>query len=433
MLFFGAVIFVFNQKTPFQWDDFKLAFVWPHELSLDENGGLTEPTQRISSFSDILISQYNHYFTWGGRTVVHIIAQFLLFINPLTADILNTLVYLLYVILIYYHVIGKSKHDVLIFIGINFLIWFVQPVFGETILWLTGSANYLWGTCIILLFLLPFRMFDNTKPRKYAALKCIGMCLLGIIAGWTNENTAAATIIITLLFVLYFYTHKWKIPAWAISGCIGIIAGYIIMIAAPGNIARAELRTEGIPMDLFHLSYRFLTSTQSFVAYLGIINLLGFILLLLFRKYSKENENYKYNSFLTALYFIGTLTAVYVMLFSPFFPPRAWFGAITFNIISFFILLHNLNYSLSFIRHIRQGLFIFGIMLFGFTLYEGYRDVSYIDNVWKERRTAITEQKQTGKPAAIYWTYSQTRFALSDPPFLPNVLELYYGVKVDMK
>ena len=430
LLLFGGIIFLFNYKTFLQWDDFKLVFIWPERIFLDNEGFLNNPTERVMCFKDILISQYNHYFTWGGRTVVHIIAQFLLYIDPLKADVLNTLMYLVYVLLIYYHIIAKGKHDVLLFVGINFMVWILQPVFSETILWLTGSANYLWGTSIVLMFLLPFRLYDNQRLPRQTFVKCIGMLVLGVIAGWTNENTAAATIFAAFIFLLYFYSQKWRVPTWAILGIAGALIGYIIMISAPGNLVRADLRTSGVSLDVISISRRFLTSTQMLFQYLGAINLFGFILFLLFRQYSKEDENYKRISFLFITYFATSLVAVYVMIFSPFFPPRAWFGAITFNTISFGILFYNINYNIPFIRYIRQATFLVGLFLFVPMVYDGHKDLNKVYKVWIERDAILHKQKETGIQTPIHWTYTQTKFALSDPPFLENILTLYYDTDV---
>jgi hypothetical protein len=420
-VFFGAIIFVLNVKTPFQWDDFRLTQIWPNENGL-----------KVNSFRDILTSQYNHYYTWGGRTLVHIVAQYLVFIQPLKADILNTLVYLLYISLIYYHIKGKSRHDLLLFAGVNFLVYFFQPVFGETILWLTGSANYLWGTSLILLFMLPCRLYDG-QELKYTLPKSAGMLLLGIAAGWTNENTAAAMLLMTVAFICFYRLQKWKIPVWAIAGLLGAVAGYLLMILAPGNFFRADLRTGGMTMDLFHLSYRLLTSTELLFQYLGVLNMLGFILFLLFRRYADKNAAYLRNRFLIAIYFIGAIASVYVMLFSPFFPPRAWFGTVTFNIIAFGIIVKNLNYSLAFLRQIRLGMFLFGVVLFAFTCYEAIRDVVNINNVWNERYAQVQKQLETGEPARFNYVQARTKFALSDPPFLKKCFRWYYGIEVDVE
>jgi hypothetical protein len=421
-VFFGAAIFVLNVKTPFQWDDFRLTQIWPNEDGL-----------RVKNFNDILVSQYNHYYTWGGRTLVHIVAQYLVFIAPLKADMLNTLAYLLYVGLIYYHIKGKSKHDLLLFAGINFLVYFFQPVFGETILWLTGSANYLWGTSVILLFMLPYRLYDGQHQLKYTLPKSAGMLLLGVMAGWTNENTAAAMLLMTVAFICYYRSQRWKIPAWAVVGFTGAVVGYLFMILAPGNFFRADLRTGGMTMDLFNLSYRVLTSTELLFQYVGVLNLLGFILLLLHRRYAEKNAAYSRNKFLIAIYFVGVPASVYVMLLSPFFPPRAWFGTVTFNIIAFGLIIKNLNYSFAFLRQVRVGMFLFGVVLFAFTYYEAIRDVLNINNVWNERYVQVQKQIETGEPAQFNMVQSRTKFALSDPPFLKKCFRWYYGIEVEVE
>ena len=84
------LIFLLNRKYPLCLDDWTYSFVY------GEN-----PAKRISSMSDIFRSQYNHYFMWGGRSVVHFIAQWLLMQNECLLDILNSLVYTAYVFLLY--------------------------------------------------------------------------------------------------------------------------------------------------------------------------------------------------------------------------------------------------------------------------------------------------------------------------------------------
>ena len=81
-----------------------------------------------------------------------------------------------------------------------------------------------------------YREKENKKDKIYLI---IGMFLLGVISGWTNENTAFGLIVITLLSTI-FNKGKEKLPKYKISGLIGTIAGFIIMIAAPGNYVRSE-------------------------------------------------------------------------------------------------------------------------------------------------------------------------------------------------
>ena len=78
-------------------------------------------------------------------------------------------------------------------------LWFLTPHFGGSYLWVMGAANYLYSPQIILLFFIPYRLRLNPgwmpkghdRPLLYAALAAAG----GVLAGWTNENTSLALIV----------------------------------------------------------------------------------------------------------------------------------------------------------------------------------------------------------------------------------------------
>ena len=65
---FLGYFFVRNMLMPLCYDDYAYAFVWD-----GANGGnlidgvKPENLHRIESFSDIFVSQYSHWLTWGGR------------------------------------------------------------------------------------------------------------------------------------------------------------------------------------------------------------------------------------------------------------------------------------------------------------------------------------------------------------------------------
>ena len=119
VLFFFTILFILNVLTPMIADDFGYLVVYRENTPID-------------SLSDIIRSQYNHYLLWGGRSVVHFIAQVLLQLPSLVTDLLNTFVYLLYIYLIYIHIKGYGSHSLTLFILANFAVWFVQPAFGDT-------------------------------------------------------------------------------------------------------------------------------------------------------------------------------------------------------------------------------------------------------------------------------------------------------------
>lgn len=109
----------------------------------------------------------------------------------------------------------------------------------QNILWLVGSCNYLWGTTLVLLFLLLYRLNLDVKCKN-SIIIAILMLIFGIMAGWTNENNAAALLIILVLFSVYRLYNKKNITIWHISGFIGALIGFLFMILASGNSIRSE-------------------------------------------------------------------------------------------------------------------------------------------------------------------------------------------------
>ena len=417
LVFIWFCIFFLNLKTYITGDDYVYSFVY-------------QTQERLASISDVFESQYTHYFVWGGRSVVHVIGQLLLLIHtPIVIDIINSTVFLLFICLIYYHITAGKKNSISLFVIIFCFVWILQPVFAETVLWITGSANYLWGTIIILLFLLPYRLFKNQGQKKIMKLLSpILMLIGGIIAGWTNENTVAAMIVMVVSFIIYYRINKWEVPFWAYAGLFGAIIGYIIMISAPGNFARAE----GITVNALFVAYRIVMHTGTFINYLGAFNLCVVILLILYLKFSKENKSAIIPYVI--IYFIGSLISIYVMSFSPGFPPRAWFGTITFNIIAGGIVLYNLDYSLSFMRQIKNSILVFCMVAFAFSFYDAYKDVTAIDRIWKERLAIIEQKKQEGAKSVTFKEYQAgTKFGLGDAPYALKYMSDYYGIEIQLE
>ena len=69
-------LYILNWLTPLGFgDDYLYSFVWQGNAM---NVPLPANAVRVSSFSDLLASQWSHYLTWGGRSVAHTIAQFFL-------------------------------------------------------------------------------------------------------------------------------------------------------------------------------------------------------------------------------------------------------------------------------------------------------------------------------------------------------------------
>lgn len=412
---FSALLFL-NILTPFISDDFAYFFIYG------------EPT-RVSSIADVIHSQVNHYYQWGGRSVVHFIAQVLLMLPPIVADLLNTFVYMAYAYLIYLHIRGSKANSISLFILINLAIWFLQPVIGDTILWITGAANYLWGTMFILLFLLPYRLYSGIKRRGVRLTLCsLVMLIFGIVAGWTNENTAGAMILIVLLFFYYYRIQGWKIPLWGTFGLIGGMIGFALMILAPGNFERAG---EASSLSLYVLCYRLFNCTLTFFYYNGVAILLGIVLFVLYNRYPNKKDLGDIK--VSLIYSIAAIAAVYAMLLSPTFPRRALFGVVTYLIVGMSIMYYNLDFSQRFLRLIRLSLLVIGVIGFLFTFYLATKEINTYRQMIEEREIIIEGAKKQGLESCEFERYNGGIYIHGEDPFSEKLMTRYYGIKIVLK
>lgn len=411
-LFFFSAILLLNILTPLISDDFAYMFIYGTD-------------RLVSSVGNIYESQVNHYYQWGGRSVVHSIAQLLLLLPSCVADVLNTFVYMGYVYLIYLHIKGRGQSSLSLFILVNLGVWFLQPVLGDTVFWLTGSANYLWGTLFILLLLLPFRLYGG----KYIGLPgqilaSVGMLILGIVAGWTNENTAGAMLLATILYFIYYRSHKWQVPSWLIAGLVGSLAGFIVMIVAPGNYVRAGESS----LDLFTIGYRLFNSTHTLLFYCSPLLLISLLVYVVYYHYPRGEKGH--NLKLSLIYSIAAIAAVYAMVLSPTFPRRALFGVVTFLIAGTGILFYNLDFGQKFIRQIRVVVIGFGLFAFLFAYYFAFREIDTFRHISQEREITIKQAKEEGRTSCEFERFSGGIYIHGEDPFSAELMSRYYGMDI---
>ncbi len=302
-------------------DDIAYAFIWD-----GEHGGnlipYTVANQRIESLSDVFISQWSHYFHWGGRTIAHVIVQFFAWQGKALFDFLNVLVFCAAVFLIFKIGTGLTLRDMnkkyLLFI--LFGLYFCTSEFCMTEVWMTGAINYLWMTTLELLFLLPFAMKLHDKNFSCNAPL---MAVLGILAGWSIEPGAAVTLLITFLCMIKFWRDK-NLQSWQITGFVFLIIGSALLILAPGNIERATL--ENVTSDSYSVGAFLLRLKTGFLP-------IFFRELILFLPIIYAVTHGKSNKFIWT-FSVGAILILCVMMFSPQFPQRSGFTSTIFLLIA---------------------------------------------------------------------------------------------------
>lgn len=325
MAFMGLL--VFNVLTPFMSDDFYYA-----------------PGQ-YRSIAGVADKTWELYMTWNGRLVPQFIMTWCLSLPLLVFDVLNSLVFIILVLLIYWNVVdGAKEYDIRSLLVILLCMWLFIVSPGQTILWTSGSCNYLWATVISLGFLTLTRYIlckDLNTKSKTAFLLCIVMLVLGVCAGWCNENTSGGVLLLVLFAIaekFFIYTGKQKIrdiikviPSWCYCGITGLCIGLLGLVLSPGGKIRlAGNLEEEEQSGLFAYVGRFLKLNEYVREDFAVIGIIT-ILLVLYSIYTKKDI--KKMVYTYALLICAVIT-VYVLLLTTTPMDRALFGSEIFVFIA---------------------------------------------------------------------------------------------------
>lgn len=146
-----TLIYLLNHFTLYTSDDFVYRFIYKEPFpSANE--------QPVRSLFDLITSQMNHWKVWNGRFTGHSIVQIFMQYNKEVFNVFNSSVFLSLGILIdslSFEIVSNKhrKHQVLYLAIIFLILWWFLPEIGKTVLWISGSGNYLWTAVLDLLWL----------------------------------------------------------------------------------------------------------------------------------------------------------------------------------------------------------------------------------------------------------------------------------------
>lgn len=352
----------------------------------------------VRSFSDVFVSQYRHYFDWGGRSVAHVIAQSLLLIGKPYSSIIQGLCYVTMILFIYYHAYGIKptlKLRLMPLIFITACLWICLRAFGEVTLMVVSSCNYLYTTTILLMFSLPFRLSIKKEKSKDSYLFAIAMFFFGIIAGWCNENSSAAMVAMIGLLNLYHIKQK-TLTKWQLLGGIGLLIGFALLIFSPGNQVRVDFMEE----KGFNYWSHFFTAFVLVLQSIGYQYLILITLAIALYKIHKQNLHVDNMPLYIGSWFnvIIGLLSILIMTFSPTVPARSATATTVFLTAGTlgFIVLYTKSYTSLLgerARAIFTGIFIVYLSATAVNTVMGYYQAS-IDNAKVEKE--IQAQLQAG-------------------------------------
>lgn len=309
------MVYVYNVLTPYMSDD----------LMFD--------TSIYHSLWDVFREEYKQYMNWNGRSVLQIILRFSMLIPKSLFNILNSACYVTTMLLVYWNIKGKKQYDVFLYMLINLCIWVFCVDFDQTILWVAGACNYLWGIFIILGFVTIYRYYlEKGNGIKNKVLAGSLLFVTGLLAGWGNENTSGGMILIILLLTAKYYFENKRAEKVIFAGILGNFVGFAFLLLAPGNIGRSEMAKAaetytGMAAYVSRGLKVLKSIDEHMMIYVVVICLLG--------AYFYYNKKYKLMEFAeSAIFAFAALATAVVLIMTPEPMPRAYFGANIYMMIA---------------------------------------------------------------------------------------------------
>lgn len=383
-LFMGAVFFSFisvyfyNMFTPYMSDD----------LLFDRS--------LYHSFADVIKKEYWQYHNWTGRSVLQIILKIAMLMPKSLFDIVNSLGYVGTVIFVYLNIKGKKQYDVLLYVLINLCMWTLSVEFSQTILWVAGACNYLWGMFIILGFITLFKYYlwqgDGINHKIVAGIL---LFVTGVAAGWCNENTSGGAILILLLLGgKYYYEHK-KIEKVMFTGLAGMFVGFLFMLLAPGNAVRGALvKAEETYSGLAAYVSRGLKVMKAVDEHL----LIYIIVICLLGTYFYYSKKYRISQFTeVAIFTFAALATAGVLVFTPEPMARAYFGANIYMMIAALQMIQMIREEDTLLISLKNGGILAALIAMVFIYVEEGANLVRIRREINTRESYIIEERAKGE------------------------------------
>lgn len=319
LILLGILFYKLNTIANFRSDDYNYHFSFA-------NG------TRISSLMDVVNSQKAHYSMMNGRMPAHFLMQLFTIYGKPIFNIFNAIVYMVYIILMSYMITKSWRLKPLTIIMLFIVMWFYTPAYGQTVLWMDGSFNYLWTATIVLIAFLPYR---NPKLYDYKINQFI-FPIIALIAGWCSETISAGLVFFQFWFILYWMYNKRKHVIPYVITMLMTFAGYCLMMFAPAQLKRLN-NVSGGNISILRNLYHFIVVMANRY-YIEIILLILLVSISAFLKRHKEINYMAILFFMTAVLSSCTLVAAGIEAISD----RAFFGINTLIVISLSILVKNI-------------------------------------------------------------------------------------------
>lgn len=372
-------------------------------------------------------AQLGHYNEWSGRIVTNIFSAYMMkYVNHSIYMSLNALAFTSIAVLIsslpcaLLH--GKFKLSPVGIVIIFTLMWIANPALGETSFWFVGSANYLWPSMYVALFM----VIVSLQKEKMAAWKIPFALIMGFLAGCSNENTSVVLIILTVGYLIYTKKIKISYPYF-----IGLLIGAAVLLLSPGSAKRSIVFTDWHALSFFgkldlQLFTRMPDSLNGFwQVYLVII----FMILCHGMIGMKDRKPFV----AATVFFIAALMCNAAFLASPYMPARAYIGALFMLLIATSFIIYSFSeYESSVAKLVAPIVVFFFCIVYFIPSYAFFTHSVF--STWKQekiRMKMMEDQVSKGeKNTTIPFYYFPRLMKLTDgyPVFQNPYMSYHFGV-----
>lgn len=323
LLIIGSLFYLMNMYTPICGDDYLYSFyLTPVAAKSFFEGASIGFEQKISSFTDVIFSQYNHYFYVNGRTIPHILEQsFAGLWGENCFNLINVFAFLLLNMLVIWISGKRNLTKFGYWVAAVFFIWFLLPCPVDLFLLMSGALNYTWSTVLCLAFLLVYTKVRQMEKVNWGV--AFLLFLLGVISGWTHESLVIG--ISGALFIIYCVQYNKRKPK---SPEIALVAGFwlgtLLLCLSPAARGRASFDHPSI--------------WETFLLIIGELRafyVLLFLLVYTFFREKRNNNNHTLRKFFydNQLYFYIILIELVFSLVIGFRNVRQLFGIELFSVV----------------------------------------------------------------------------------------------------
>lgn len=180
------------------------------------------------------------YYIWSGRVSAESVLYFIFKDGGFLWKFINPVIITLFAYAISRIVIGnkiyKDKKSIILNCYIcSGWLFISNAVLHSSILWITGSINYIWPMTAGLLATIPFR---DALMKEYSGKLNVLYLLAAVFASFGQEQVTLVIVGFSIIINIHIFIRDKKVYKYLIFQNIIMIIGALVILLAPGNFNR---------------------------------------------------------------------------------------------------------------------------------------------------------------------------------------------------